>query len=548
MVKLLKYGFWTLVVFVAVLLAVPTMLYWSADMQQPTIAVDTASVEVQKVGDSVRYSQRARLVLNRYGVWEAAMSGDPIERGLHIGVVGSDLLRGQEEAFVASIRRFVPSKRYLWLLHKLTIIFNRRMARHIPEELRTEIYAMSASCSHDLDIFGTPYERQINYHAAHDIGHAMQEYMLVGCSAFAVRGEASADGELLIGRNFDFYVGEEFAKNKLLLAVAPDKGYRFVSVTWPGMLGVVSGMNECGLTVTINAAKGAIPTSSAMPISLLARQILQYAATLDEAYALASEAQTFVSESLLIGSGDECRAIVIEKSPTQTARYEAPGDHLVVTNHFQSEAFATDGYNVANIASSDSPYRHARICELLDEQGPLTAERAAYILRNRYGLGGKDIGLGNEKSLNQAIAHHAVIFQPKSRRMWLSTAPWQVGAMLCYDFESLFADDDPARERFNEALTIAPDSRFLSEDYPRIEAYRALSEQLKQGGDVALVDSLIELNPHYWGAYDVAAQRYIEAGDTERAVEAWRKALACEIARLGERQTIEKNINHYGKR
>ena len=45
---------------------------------------------------------------------------------------------------------------------------------------------MSASCTHEFDEFGSPYERQMQYHSAHDIGHVMQDYMLVGCTSFAV--------------------------------------------------------------------------------------------------------------------------------------------------------------------------------------------------------------------------------------------------------------------------------------------------------------------------------------------------------------------------
>ena len=119
--------------------------------------------------------------------------------------------------------------------------------------------------------------RQLNYHAAHDIGHTMQQYMLVGCSSFGVWGDRSEGRSLLVGRNFDFYVGDDFANNKLLTFSAPDSGYRYARVGWAGMIGVLSGMNECGLTVTINAAIGEILTSAATPIPILSPEILHYA-------------------------------------------------------------------------------------------------------------------------------------------------------------------------------------------------------------------------------------------------------------------------------
>ena len=182
---------------------------------------------------------------------------------------------------------------------------------------------MSASCTHEFDDFGSPYERQMQYHSAHDIGHVMQDYMLVGCTSFAVWGRESADSSLLMARNFDFYMGEEFAKNKVVLFEKPDSGYAYVSVTWPGMLGVVSGMNTEGLAVTINASKLEVPSSSATPISILVKSILQYASNIEEAEKIAASFKTFVCESILVGSANDGRAVIIEKTPSYMGVYSA---------------------------------------------------------------------------------------------------------------------------------------------------------------------------------------------------------------------------------
>ena len=82
---------------------------------------------------------------------------------------------------------------------------------------------------------------------------------------------------MIIGRNFDFYVGDKFAEDKIVAFFNPAKGYKFMTVTWGGFIGAVSGMNEKGITVTINAAKSSLPTGSATPVSLVTREILQYA-------------------------------------------------------------------------------------------------------------------------------------------------------------------------------------------------------------------------------------------------------------------------------
>ena len=322
--KVLSWAFGIPLALIAIAALACVWLHATADLGEPEFV--PSQVPVVQVNDSLRRWGSSSLRIDPDGLYEMRVCGGPFERGEAIGKLGEDLLYQQEKAFADKLFEMVPSSRYRAFLHYFITIFNRRMGASVPLEYRQEIKAMSASCTHEFDEFGSPYERQMQYHSAHDIGHVMQDYMLVGCTSFAVWGRESADSSLLMARNFDFYMGEEFAKNKLVLFEKPDSGYAYVSVTWPGMLGVVSGMNTQGLAVTINASKLEVPSSSATPISILVKSILQYASNIEEAETIAASFKTFVCESILVGSANDGRAVIIEKTPSAMGIYSPEGD------------------------------------------------------------------------------------------------------------------------------------------------------------------------------------------------------------------------------
>ena len=208
------------------LVAVCVWLHATADLNEPDF-VPSEQCAV-KLSDSLRVYGGNTLRLNADGLWVMSVAGSAFERGEAIGKLAEDLLYLQEKVFADKLFEMVPSRRYRDFLHYFITIFNRRLGSSVPLEYRQEIKAMSTSCTHELDDFGNPYERQMQYHSAHDIGHVMQDYMLVGCTSFAAWGRESADSSLIIARNFDFYMGEEFARNKLVLFEKPDTGHAFV--------------------------------------------------------------------------------------------------------------------------------------------------------------------------------------------------------------------------------------------------------------------------------------------------------------------------------
>ncbi len=492
-----------------------------------------------------------RLQQNSYGLWELFLTGEPFELGVINGKLTSDLINIQEEAFVNRIYELVPSKSYLNVLKYFIAFFNRNMDDYIPQEYLQEIYGVSLSADDKYDFIGGKYQRILNYHSAHDIGHALQNMNLVGCTAFALWGEKSEDGELLIGRNFDFHAGEAFNKNKILAFVQPDSGYPFMYVTWGGMVGVVSGMNMEGLTITLNAAKSDIPYSAAMPVSLLAREILQYASSIEEAFQIASAQNTFVSESFLIGSGKEKVAVVLEKTPDTTILYKPDSNHLVLTNHFLDDYFARQDLNVENIQNTSTLYRYEKVLELLQDKDSINVDSIASILRNRKGLRGENIGSGNEKAINQLIAHHSIIFAPEKLKLWISVGPFQLGKYLCYDLNKVFKDFPEANDPlvlFEEDQTIESDPFLSSEAYQDFVLYKTdrkkIRNAINERQDTVLdISGFIRLNPNFFEAYEIAGDWSAYKGKNNEAVGFYNTALEMEIPTKYIESSIKERIN-----
>lgn len=546
--KLLK---WTAGVLLLLLLSLAAYLYVVAIMNPPKPA-DTTCTNWQRDSLSATCYTLGNNWLRRSnsGLWELFVEGEPFQRGVVNGKLSRELVIKQEDAFNEQINLMVPSGAYRHFLKYFIGWFNRNLADNVTEEFKEEIYGVSLSASDQYNYIGSNYQRLMNYHAAHDIGHALQNMALVGCTSFGAWNSRSADNALIVGRNFDFFVGDKFAEDKIVAFISPTQGHKFMMVTWGGMTGVVSGMNEKGLTVTLNAAKSDIPAGSATPISLVGREILQYAQNIGEALAIARKRRTFVSESILIGSAQDNKAAVIEKTPEATTLYESGQDYLICANHYQSSAFANQPNNRIQMEESASLYRFQRVEELLSRAGPMTLGAAATLLRDQRGLHDADIGLGNEKAVNQLIAHHSIVFQPQQLLVSVSTAPWQLGQYVTYDLRKVFAMRglQSDHEICDSLLGIPADPFLNTPDYQNFVQFRRIKEQLrKDGGGNLDIAQFIRLNPSYYHTYVLAGDYFFKKKAYQSALEQYKMAQTKEIATLPERQYIDRQIEQCQK-
>lgn len=484
---------------------------------------------------------------NRYGLWEMYLEGSPYERGVIYGKLARELVNDQENVFVEQIRSMIPDASLLNWLKYFVGWFNRDIDRYIPQENLEEIYGVSQSFSDSFNFIGKPYYRVLNYHAAHDIGHALTDLNMVGCTSFAVNKELSADSSLIIGRNFDFNMGDGFARNKLMLFMKPDQGYAFASIGWAGFTGVVSGMNEKGLTITLNAAKSDIPYKAKTPISILAREILQYAGNIEEAVAIAGRRETFVSESLLIGSAADDRAVIIEKTPSRMDVYDTGKSLTVCSNHYQGRLLGSEKTNLENLENSDSGYRFGRMKELIAHNAPLDLQSSVSILRNTLGMHDGFIGYGNPKSINQLLAHHGIVFKPGERRMWVSANPYQLGAFVGYDLRSVFS---PVPFAEDSSLVLPPDPFLATQDYRNFEEFKKTGNDIRKylmtGQPFSLSAAeerrFINNNPESYLPYLLLGDYYKNRKECSQALTYYQSALGKELPSANEETAIKEKI------
>jgi isopenicillin-N N-acyltransferase-like protein len=470
---------------------------------------------------------------NEYGIWEMYLEGDPYERGLVYGKLAKELVQQQETVFVDMINQLVPNAFWQEFLRLFIGFFNGDLQRYIPKENQQEIYGISQSFSDKHNHIAPKFQRILNYHAAHDIGHALNDFSLVGCTSFSGHGKKTTQNELIIGRNFDFYVSDAFAQEKLIVFINPTQGYKFASYSWAGFTGVVSGLNEKGLSVTLNASKSDLPTGSRMPISLLAREILQYASNIQEAIAIARKRKTFVSETLMIGSAEDGKTVLIEKSPSRMGVFDSNKDELICSNHYQSKVFHKDPSNLENIKNSDSKFRFSRVQELLNKEKTLTVQSAVQILRDQHAQHGDTLGMGNPRAINQLIAHHSVVILPKKKQLYISTTDFQLGPYIAYDLKQTFAT---GRAQMSDSIAAA--AFISSAAYRKFKEFQRIKRKLrayllfdsKLNLSAAQIKRFISLNAESYITYELIGRYYLKKRNQAKAKFNFQQALSKNVA------------------
>jgi tetratricopeptide (TPR) repeat protein len=504
--------------------------------QEPALVREAGKVRGERVYLGRNWFER------RDGLAVLYLTGTPFEMGYANGVLTEKFIHRQEDAVLDLLHQAAPYQWTQFVLKFLVTFKNRHLSAAIPEACRMEILGLSCGCPDAHPGEGPFYHRILNYHAAQDISYMLMNSPLIrgGCTAFGAWAPVTREGHLLLGRNFDWEAAPVFDEDRLVIICEPDEGIPFISLAWAGMAGCISAMNRAGLAVTVNGAPSQLPADTGAPTCIVARDVVQHASNIKEAVKIIRQYRVFVSAQFLVGSRQDGRFVVVEKTPEQTiVREPSDAGFMVCANHYMTAALTNDPMNRKYLQADTSLPRYERMAELLKRNaGTLDATQSAFLLRDRALPGGRFAGNGHRSSLNPLIATHSVIMDLTDGVFWAATPPHQLGKFVAFDLNHV--------EQRLAARAIAEDRVISSGEYQR---YQAAQEQLAVGWRVlkqGQADKALECawqaeknNPGFYRNDWLRAESLLALGKREEAAQACRAASAGQPALGYERHRIE---------
>jgi predicted choloylglycine hydrolase len=205
-----------------------------------------------------------------------------------------------------------------------------RLLANFPPDHHRELDAMIKATGYDRELIVTA-------NTIFDLKYLFLP-LLAHCSAVVVEGERSRTGQPLFGRNMDYHGMGYLHEYGLVTVYRPKGKYAFAAVGYPGLVGVVSGINEKGLAVTALETTGA-PKEEGPPFSaegtpflLCYRRLLEECATVAEAEKLLKAMKRTTTNNLTVC--DKNGGAVFEFTPSRVAVRRPEQGLTTCTNHF----------------------------------------------------------------------------------------------------------------------------------------------------------------------------------------------------------------------
>jgi isopenicillin-N N-acyltransferase like protein len=245
----------------------------------------------------------------------------------------------------------------------------------------------------------------------------------------------------------------------------------FASVAWPGLVGVVSGMNVEGLALVVHGGRAGEPRTRGEPVVHALRRVLSSARTTDDAIVAFAEQTPLVSH-IVIAADAQGHLARIERIPGRPVHAAPLPDRAAVTNHFEGPG-AADPKNARVREKTSTLPRRKRADALLAAKPAehVGVADAVRLLRDRRSPTGEPLKLGDRRAIDALIATHGVVLDTTARTLWVSESPHLLGRFVAFDLKRHLAENyDPAVPA--EFPSISQDPLLTSGEYAKFARSR----------------------------------------------------------------------------
>ncbi len=201
-----------------------------------------------------------------------------------------------------------------------------------------------------------------------------------GCTAFALLPEATAEGRLLLGENWDWIVG---VRGAVLHTREPD-GLATLAFSEAGIFGGKIGLNSAGLGLLINGLTSHDDDWSRLrrPFHTRCYEILRSRDLATAVRVVTSESRSCSANFVIAQAPDQ--VVNLESAPERVHLSGCVGGCLIHANHFVDPAAL--GVAERNIERNPhSQWRHARLDALLRARRPVALADVQAALRDHEG-------------------------------------------------------------------------------------------------------------------------------------------------------------------
>lgn len=197
-----------------------------------------------------------------------------------------------------------------------------RMERQLPDDIRRELRALASAAK-------VKYLDLVALQLFGDVWRASN------CSSFAALGPATATGEAIIGRNFDFWDHGVSEYAALIISYQPETGQPFMTITWAGVINGWTAMNTSGVVAANNTAWGRSDSLEGLSTCFMIRKIVQHAKSVGEGVQIVQDTPRACGTNMLIAGGEPANAAVVEYDHEDVAVRWAERGEVIATNHFR---------------------------------------------------------------------------------------------------------------------------------------------------------------------------------------------------------------------